>query len=172
MAQIKKISRDELVERYPVDMTDHERAWRDSVDAKLDRILALLDKPAKAKQERPAEQFEKFWRAYGKKVQKKDCVALWKRKNLDPLIDVILKDIENRGAKCPRWSNGYKKDPIRYLRHEQWNDEIQQAKDQNVPQEVGALVRYAGKLGLEAKPGEPLDQFRARVIRELVGSEG
>ena len=158
------------------DMTDHDRAWRKGVDAKLDRILELLDKPKAAKVERPAKFFDEFWKAYPKerKSDKKKCLQIWKRRNLDHMAMVIVADVILRKKEHAKWIDGFSPGPARYLNGDLWTDPIVKANTQpvNVPNEIGALVRFAKKRGIkhpEGKVGEPPHEFRARVIREVAG---
>lgn len=70
-------------------------------------------------------QFNDFWKAYPKKVKKKDAQRVWKTKRLDKQSLIILADIQNRLNNDQRWKDGFIPDPPTYLRGERWNDEIQ-----------------------------------------------
>lgn len=66
--------------------------------------------------------FSLFWEIYPKKTTKKEAKEKWDQ--LSPETQkAILDDIPKRAAD-DKWINGYHKDPIRYLRHEQWKDDI------------------------------------------------
>lgn len=75
------------------------------------------------------ERFEKFWTSYPKKVGKKECIEKWKALNpSEELLQKILSAIEKQkewrakaasGDFRPEW-----KDPIRWLKKESWEDEI------------------------------------------------
>lgn len=71
-----------------------------------------------------ADQFMAFWKAYPKKVKKKDAEKVWKSKRLDPKASEILEDISARQEEDGRWLSGFVPDPTTYLRGERWNDEI------------------------------------------------
>ena len=66
--------------------------------------------------------FDLFWSIYPKKVGKKKCEDMWKKLDTETQ-NKILADIPLR-MQDSKWLGGYIKDPERYLKHEQWNDEI------------------------------------------------
>lgn len=70
--------------------------------------------------------FQSFWEIYPKKVGRKKCEEMWK--NIDVEVQkLILEDIPLR-MEDEKWKGGFIKDPERYLKHEQWNDEILKPK--------------------------------------------
>lgn len=69
--------------------------------------------------------FDRFWSAYPKKVKRKECIDIWKRKRLDSIAERICLDVPTRLATDSRWRAGYIPDPTTYLRNERWNDELQ-----------------------------------------------
>ena len=78
------------------------------------------------KEEEPLKEdiytFEKFWLIYPKKVGKGTTEKLWN--NLSPEIrSKILDDIPRRKFD-DKWLNGFIKDPERYIKSKQWEDEI------------------------------------------------
>ena len=67
------------------------------------------------------ESFEKFWKMYGKPVEKKKCRAKWKRiKSTDQ--ELIFKNLPAYIKATP--DRQYRKNPSTYLNNECWNDEI------------------------------------------------
>ena len=64
--------------------------------------------------------FSEFWDAYGKKVDRKQALDIWKRKKLHLLQGQII-------LAATSYSTGrdvqYRKSPFRWLRDENWNDE-------------------------------------------------
>lgn len=66
--------------------------------------------------------FEKFWGIYPKKVGKKKTKELWEKLSYETQLK-ILEDIPKRHTDS-KWLGGFYKDPERYLKHEQWLDDI------------------------------------------------
>jgi len=77
--------------------------------------------------------FNEFWSLYPKKTGKKKTEELWKKLDMESQSK-ILEDIPKR-MNDEKWKGGFIKDPERYIKHEQWNDEIKESK-------VGAKVGY------------------------------
>ena len=67
--------------------------------------------------------FDKFWKAYPRKVKKKESKRIWKRDKLDSVIDDILKDLSVRPTQDKQWIDGYIPHPSTYLNGEFWEDE-------------------------------------------------
>jgi len=82
-------------------------------------------------------QFDAWWTAYDKKVDRKKCEAKWNRlewKRLNITPEYLIKDTLNRHANCAKWAAGYQKNPLTYLNGECWNDELQRpARQQPTP---------------------------------------
>jgi len=70
------------------------------------------------------KDFNNFWELYpkrkGMKVGKKQCQEFWKKIKEED-ISLILIGTKNY-AESPQAQEGYAKDPIRFLRHELWQD--------------------------------------------------
>ena len=65
--------------------------------------------------------FEKFWKMYGKPVEKKKCRSKWNRiKSVDQ--ELIFKNLPAYVQATP--DRQYRKNPSTYLNNECWNDEI------------------------------------------------
>lgn len=67
-------------------------------------------------------EFERWWKHYPRKVGKKNAWAVWQKTKPD--ADKLIADTEERKTKCGKWVDGFIKDPERYLKREQWNDEF------------------------------------------------
>lgn len=80
------------------------------------------EKRSKEKRSEYSQSFEDFWKLYPKKVGKPKTFELW---NLltEPEQKKILEDVPKRGED-DKWINGYVKDPERYIKYRQWEDEI------------------------------------------------
>ncbi len=66
--------------------------------------------------------FDKFWELYPKKVGKQKTKDLWAKIELKDQ-QTIMSDIVARKHDA-KWLGGFIKDPERYLKHRQWEDEI------------------------------------------------
>ncbi len=67
-------------------------------------------------------EFEKFWSLYPKKVGKQKSSTEWGKINKTE-HEKIYEDIPKR-KEDDKWVNGFVKDPERYLKSRQWEDEI------------------------------------------------
>ncbi len=67
-------------------------------------------------------EFEKFWLEYPKKVGKPKTFMLWKKLAIEDKEKIML-DLPLRKAD-KKWIGGYIKDPERYIKNQQWLDEI------------------------------------------------
>ncbi len=84
------------------------------------------------------ERFEKFWKLYGKDIQKDKCYSDWKFINtIDK--DKILKTLPNYIASTPEIQ--YRRHPLTYLRNKGWLDEIFIPKSQESFSEAKSNTR-------------------------------
>jgi hypothetical protein len=74
-----------------------------------------------------ADGFEEFWVEYPKKVAKKSCLDIWKRKKLGLLKDKLKADVLTRKEKCRKWRDGFIPNPSTYLTGDRWDDEMELA---------------------------------------------
>jgi hypothetical protein len=74
-----------------------------------------------------AARFDEWWAEYPKKVEKKKARAIWKRRKLDKIADVIIADTKERPTACAKWREGYIPNPTTYLNGDRWQDEHQTA---------------------------------------------
>lgn len=113
-------------------MRKYMRERRKSLAVNSVNSVSLLDSDlAHTQTERhgqQADRFMEFWRAYPRKVKKKQASVKWKAKKLDAIADRILEDIAIRGKEDGRWLGGYIPDPTTYLTGERWNDEISEKR--------------------------------------------
>ena len=72
-----------------------------------------------------ATRFDAWWKAYPKKVEKRKALAIWKRRKLDRLADIIIADTEQRPTACAKWKAGYIPNPTTYLNGDRWDDEYE-----------------------------------------------
>lgn len=69
------------------------------------------------------DDFDAFWVLYPKRAGKAAAFAQWKKLSAEDRA-ATLKDIPERLAEDDKWQRGFVKDPERYLKHRQWEDEI------------------------------------------------
>jgi hypothetical protein len=74
------------------------------------------------------DRFNEWWLQYPKKVGKKACLAIWKRRKLDSIADTLIADIIKRQASDSKWLDGFIPNPQTYLNGDRWEDEIEQGK--------------------------------------------
>lgn len=111
--------------------------------------------------------FERFFRAYPKQTKKPLCQDIWNGKKLDPLIAIILDNIEQRKARDVAWEKGYISQPHNYLRNEEWNDAIEERISSSPgidPTDEKAVNALGKELGITAKPGETLRAYYNRLM--------
>lgn len=93
------------------------------VVAKLATQVKLSkDNISKDKIDVPSIPFNDFWSIYPKKVGKGNTEKLWKNLSLE-VKSKILDDIPRRQYD-DKWLNGFIKDPERYIKSRQWEDEL------------------------------------------------
>lgn len=67
--------------------------------------------------------FDRWWKIYPKKRDKKKALAAWKR--IKPDADLLVADTENRITADSLWVDGYIPNPTTYLNGERWHDEVE-----------------------------------------------
>ena len=100
----------------------------------IDKQLSLVPQPALiSKEEKLNLLFEEFWKAYPKKVNKKNALREFKKKkDIEALMPTILADLEYK-KRSKQWNedNGqYIPYPERYIKNERWNDVNEVAEKQ------------------------------------------
>ena len=78
--------------------------------------------------------FDDFWKIYPKKVGKQKSKDLWSKlseEDQQKAIDDIPKRLED-----DKWVNGYIKDPERYIKYRQWEDDIIKPRGQKPERKV------------------------------------
>jgi len=74
--------------------------------------------------------FEEFWKLYPKKNGKPKSFEYWKKLSEEEK-NAIMADIPKR-KEDDKWVNGFIKDPERYIKYRQWEDEIKVVKKQEI----------------------------------------
>ena len=70
-------------------------------------------------------RFDEWWNVYAKKADRKKCLAVWKRRNLDSQADMLIADAISRHANDRKWRDGYQSNPLTYLNGDKWEDEVE-----------------------------------------------
>lgn len=95
-------------------------------EEKVSEVKLREEKLSKEKKE---EAFQRFWKSYPKKENKKKAQELWHKKNVFTLeIDLILSFVE-KAINTDRWKKGYIKNPTTFLNTESWNDDLTSYRD-------------------------------------------
>jgi hypothetical protein len=144
----------------------------DRIEAKLDRLLELIDKPKvkrKPKAHETTSAFDYFWKVYPKKVGKKVCLSIWVNRKLDGRHLLLIHDVRNRVANDQQWINGYAPNPQTYLNGERWNDDIIPVVKQCVtlPRNNDDLWPWAKKHGYPDPGRLTYNQYRQKLERLL-----
>jgi hypothetical protein len=138
------------------------------IEAKLDRILAIVDKPKvkrKPKEYVSTPYFESFWRVYPKKKDKIRCLQIWINKKIGGLPVDLVRDVEYRMQHDQQWIDGYAPNPQTYLNGSRWQDDVTlvQPKVEPLPRNDSALASLGIEWGLPAKVGESMADYRHRL---------
>jgi hypothetical protein len=143
------------------------------IEAKLDRILAIIDKPKAVRKpkELQSESFERWWKNYPKKVgNKQKCLSIWNRKCLDSRVERLILDVNNRQLVDQAWQDKqFIPNPQTYLNGERWNDDIIPIKQAQIkiPRGDAEAIVFGIERGIEAKIGESMYDFRNRLEQAL-----
>ena len=74
--------------------------------------------------------FEKFWKEYPNKENKKKAKEIWKRKNLDSSLQEII-DFIKKARETDRWKKGIIPHPTTFLNQERWEDDLTLYENKN-----------------------------------------
>ena len=88
--------------------------------------------------------FDDFWSVYPKKKERKKCAAIWERRELDDIGEMIVSDIEARLLNDGKWIEDggvYVPNPQTYLNGDRWEDDMQPIKLSQAPQGKYQLKR-------------------------------
>jgi hypothetical protein len=142
------------------------------IEAKLDRIIAIIDKPKAVRKpkEHASELFEVWWKAYpkGKKKAKKACLSVWVGKCLDRKAEMLMGDLLRRD-RDQQWIDGYAPNALTYLNGSRWLDDITPIKQAQIkiPRGDAEAIVFGIERGIEAKIGESMYDFRNRLEQAL-----
>lgn len=104
------------------------------IEAKIDRLLAIVDKPKVVRKPKVATEAEIFnrmsfdcwWDQYPKKRgDKKRCFAIWVKNDLSSLQTTLILDVKNRIANDQQWQDiQYIPNPQTYLNGKLWENAL------------------------------------------------
>ena len=69
------------------------------------------------------QNFERFWKEWPVKENKKKAKDVWQRKRLDEHADILIADVVNRKQQSKKWREGFIPLCTTYLNGERWEDE-------------------------------------------------
>jgi hypothetical protein len=140
------------------------------IEAKLDRLLAIVDKPKVKRKPKEYESasFERWWKVYPKKVGKKACLRLWVNRELGQRVERLILDVNNRCMDDSNWQDEqYILNPHTYLFQERWNDDITPIvqKKETVPRNDIDLWPWAKEHGYPDPGSKTYAQYRQHLQR-------
>lgn len=94
------------------------------------------------------EFFETFWKETPKKRDKQGCLRIWKKKNLDLKIDLILTNlrIHKESSQWTRDAGQYIPNPSTWLNQERWDESIQVIKEKTWEDRFDEKLKLKGML--------------------------
>lgn len=92
----------------------------EEVTKKCDNIIKE-EKEKEENKEIEKESFEKFWKLYNYKKNRKDCIKKWNKIKLE-LHDTIYEHVKEYVKSTP--DKQFRKHPLTYLNGECWDDEV------------------------------------------------
>ena len=124
---LKKLEKTQMIEVKSNQLLTHliivgYQRYNDYKPTKSQPTNNHIIKGKKVRKEKINKDFEKFWKAYPKKVGKKKVQDKFDANNFP--IDLIIKNIELQ-KKSDQWQNQqYIPNPETYLNQERWTDEV------------------------------------------------
>lgn len=109
----------------------HSKGWILDGTPVMGLHLYAKDKKKQIMDEETKKSFEKFWELYNKKAGKAQALKIWAKLSKEDREEV-LKSVPAYVKAKP--DPTYRKDPVRYLRHRVWEDEIY--SNYNIPDEI------------------------------------
>lgn len=118
--------------------------------------------------DRPVDRFPEFWECQLRKLEKKECLAIWQKRKLDLLADVIIPAAKAYNASIEDVK--FCKHPSTWLNGECWNDEILPRQNAPPPQKSKALQAIEKLQGM--KNGLAQNGNQHRVIEADIARIG
>lgn len=117
-------------------------------------------------------QFSEFWKAYPKKIGKKDATRAWKRAKINGHFSEVMQALEAHKS-SEKWIKGYIHNPATWINGRHWEDEIPVAQPKR--QDTGppwwstnaGIEAKGAELGMRPRGGESWHDFKARINQRL-----
>lgn len=126
MKDVKKVIEKEIAEQEAM---SPEATRGEFVRGRLHgmrRILYLVDQDAA--KNAPDEKFETFWKAYPRRIAKKNALKVWTRLKVDDELFARIMAALEVAKKTRQWQDvQYVPHPTTWLNGERWNDEVKVA---------------------------------------------
>lgn len=125
--------------------------------------------PRGTNQQKPLleSKFEQWWKLYPRKTAKKVAQAAWDKAGLDARAGSLIAILERQKAAGMLKNDQYTPHGATYLNQERWRDQPVEAEPQQSSDWMktdNGIISKGRELGLEAKPGETMQQFKGRVM--------
>jgi hypothetical protein len=139
---------------------------KDQTDPKIeenDSKMDLLGDPISKKQIHTGDGFDKFWKAYPRKVGRGKSLEAWRIKKLAKWLPAILEDLDKRQELDDEWhsKNPFVPNPTTYLNQRRWEDEEKvrpkPKRDWETSEERNARVLKQTIENIKNTPQEDLD---------------
>ena len=139
-------------------------------ELELELELEKSNKKKKITADKSAEiekSFNTFWKNYGKCKDKKGCLVFWKKKMTDEKRDLAIFKAKEQSEVIEAQ---FRKDPIRWLKKEGWDDSIIKQKTNNYGKKILPTIteQWEGK-GLTDKYDWELEEGYEEATKEDLG---
>jgi hypothetical protein len=147
----------------------------DRIEAKLDRILALLEKPKrerKAKDEAYPPGFERLWSQYPKRAGRNPKDKAYKALNARLKEERHVGDIEDGLIRYAAYCKAMGKIGTEYVMQaatffgpgKEWESDWQIPDMATQPRTDDEWIAYGQKQGIVARPGESMAEYKQRLM--------
>ena len=141
---------------------------RQSQSSEIKKSNQSIARKARANEQCVDEHFEMFWNAYDKKRGRSDCEKQWARINPDDaLASRIVRAARTYALATPE--KAYRKDPVRWLSHRCWEDEVVERSTKPAKTYAQLQQEAIGRsLGLIPKETKPIEKpINGEVIYDV-----
>lgn len=141
---------------------------RQSSEGEIKKGLRSIAREARTNEQSVDEHFESFWNAYDKKRGRADCEKVWSKINPDDaLANRIVRAARTYALATP--DKAYRKDPVRWLSHRCWEDEVVERSTEPAKTYAQLQQEAIGRsLGLIPKETKPIEKpINGEVIYDV-----
>lgn len=105
--------------------------------------------------------FDRFYECYPRKQHNESARKAWNKNKLDPIIEQLIVDVENRKQNDHQWqSKEYIPLPATYLNKKLWNDEVIK---KSAPKKNTDWEQFGRDNNIHARPGESMTEYIKRL---------